>query len=165
MYACQVAWPSSGNATISPSMPGIRLRETGRTSAPQVSMTGRLFQTSAMLVPIAVKASKRSLSSMGIESALMAKAKAANNPPITVPTTSIDQPIGVEQHDRDVIEAGKRPQAEEQRVDDDGRAHPKQHQQAKDRADEQDLAAGSGFDEDHVAQLTGSPAAIRRLFS
>ena len=47
-----------------------------------------------MLVPIAVKASKRSLSSMGIERA-DGEGEGRANPPITVPTTSIDQPIGV----------------------------------------------------------------------
>src|SRR3546814_10511179 len=46
--------------------------------APHTSIGGRLFQTSAMLVPIAVKASTFSFSSIGIEKAPMAKEKAAN---------------------------------------------------------------------------------------
>ena len=49
-------------------------------------MTGRLFHTIAMLVPIAVRASVRSLSSIGIEKALIAKANAAKRPPTNVPT-------------------------------------------------------------------------------
>ena len=32
---------------------------------------------------------------IGIETTLMAKENAANSPPTTVPTTSMDQPIGV----------------------------------------------------------------------
>src|SRR5262249_12009833 len=65
------------------------------TITPQVSMAGRLFQISAMLDPIAVKASVRSLSSIGIENALIAKEKAANRPPTTLPTISIAHPVGV----------------------------------------------------------------------
>ena len=68
--------------------------------------------------------------------------KAANRPPTALPTSSIAQPIGVVNSiGDDVVETGKRPQAEEQRIDDDGRAHPQQHQQAQQHAGEQDLAA------------------------
>ena len=63
--------------------------------AAQVSMTGRLFHTSAMLVPMAVSASVRSLSSIGMEKALIANANAANRPPTAPPTTSIAQPTSV----------------------------------------------------------------------
>ena len=65
------------------------------TIAPQASMTGRLFQTSAMLVPIAVRASTRSSSSIGTAKTLMAKEKAANSAPTTEPTSSSAQPFGV----------------------------------------------------------------------
>ena len=41
----------------------------------------------------------------------------------------------------------ERPQAEEQRIDDNGRPHPDQHQEAKDRAGVQDLPAGGRPDE------------------
>ena len=44
--------------------------------APDVTMTARLRQTSAKTVPIAVRGSTVSSSSLGIESALMAKEKA-----------------------------------------------------------------------------------------
>jgi len=58
-------------------------------------MTGTLFQTSAMLVPIAVKASTRSSSSIGTENALIANENAANSPPTNVPTATSDAPDGV----------------------------------------------------------------------
>ena len=124
--------------------------------AAQVSMTGRLFQTSAMLVPMAVSASVRSLSSIGMEKALMANAKAANRPPTALPTSSIAQPISVVNSiGHDVVEAGKRPQAEKQRIQDDRRAHPQQRQQKKQHAGEQNLAARFRLDEDHVPQADG----------
>ena len=58
-------------------------------------MTGRLFQTSAMLVPMAVSASTFSSSSIGMAKTLMAKEKAANSAPTTEPTISSAQPVGV----------------------------------------------------------------------
>ena len=63
--------------------------------AAQVNMTGRLCQTSAMLVPMAVKASVRSDSSIGMEKALMANANAANRPPTALPISNIAQPTSV----------------------------------------------------------------------
>src|SRR3546814_19334550 len=74
-----VATPSANRAT---------------TIAPQVKETRRLFQTSAMLVPIAVRASVRSFISMGIENALIAKETAANIEPTRLPTTQHAQPAG-----------------------------------------------------------------------
>ena len=62
---------------------------------PQASMTGRLFQTLEMLVPMAVKASVFSSSSMGMEKVLMAKEKAAKRAPTAEPATSMAQPIQV----------------------------------------------------------------------
>ena len=53
-------------------------RRAASTIAPQ-AIIGELFQTIAMLVPIAVSASVRRSSSMGIENTLIAKAKAANS--------------------------------------------------------------------------------------
>ena len=85
-----------GNTTIKPTRPVARLiRKRPTTIAAQVSITGRLFQTSAVLVPIAVRASTRSPSSIGIENALIAKEKAANNPPTAPPTSSMAHPVGV----------------------------------------------------------------------
>jgi len=49
----------------------------------------------------------------------------------------------------DVVEAREGPQAEEQRVDDDGGAHPQQHQQTQQHAGEQDLPVRGRLDEDH----------------
>src|SRR3546814_3910418 len=60
---------------------------------PHSSMTCRLFQTSAQLVPIAVRASTRWSSIIGMEKAEIAKEKAANRPPISVPTTSMAMPV------------------------------------------------------------------------
>lgn len=60
---------------------------------PQLSMTGRLFHTMAMLVPIAVRASVRSASSVGKEKTEMAKA--ANRPPTAPPTSSKAQSSGL----------------------------------------------------------------------
>jgi len=57
-------------------------------------MGTRLFQTRAVLVPMAVKASVRRSSSMGTENTLMAKEKAANSPPTALPTSSIAHPTG-----------------------------------------------------------------------
>src|SRR3546814_19089806 len=74
-----VATPSANRAT---------------TIAPQVKETRRLFQTSAMLVPIAVRASVRSFSSMGIENGLIADEKAANSPQHRLPTTTNAQTAG-----------------------------------------------------------------------
>ena len=123
------------------------------TIAPQVSMTGRLFQTSAMLVPIAVSASTRSSSSIGIEKALMAKEKAANRAPTAVPTISSAQPVGVVNSIAAMcMQAGKRQQAEEQGVDDDGGPHPEQHEQAQQNAGKQDLSSRSRSDDDHAGE-------------
>src|SRR5262245_539191 len=95
-YACQVPCPSTGNTTITTKRQVNRLnRKSPRTMAPQVSMTGRLFHTRAMLVPIAVRASTRSSSSIGIENALIANEKAANRAPTALPTTSIAQPVAL----------------------------------------------------------------------
>jgi hypothetical protein len=58
-------------------------------------MTGMLFQTIEMLVPMAVKASVRWSSSMGTANVLTAKENAAKRPPTAVPTASIPQPCGV----------------------------------------------------------------------
>src|SRR3546814_8781765 len=57
-----------------------------------------------------------------------------------------------EQHRRDVIDAGKRPDAEEQGVDDHRRAHPEQHHAAQQRADKENLPAGAGMRQQHVPQ-------------
>ena len=111
-----------------------------------------MFQTSAMLRAHRGQASVGSLSSIGIEKALIANENAANNPPTAVPTASIAQPTcGGEQHRRDVVETGERHEAEEQRIDDDGGAHPHHHQQAQQHAGEQDLAAGARLDEEQIA--------------
>src|SRR3546814_20414018 len=53
---------------------------------------------------------------------------------------------------RDVIDAGKRPDAEEQGVDDHRRAHPEQHHAAQQRADKENLPAGAGMRQQHVPQ-------------
>src|SRR3546814_8851461 len=58
------------------------------TRAPHSSMTCRLFQTSAQLVPIAVRASTRWSSIIGMEKAEIAKEKAANRPPRSEEHTS-----------------------------------------------------------------------------
>ena len=85
-----------GNTTIKPTRPVAKLsRNRPSTIAPQVSITGRLFQTSAMLVPIAVRASTRSLSSIGIENTLMANENAANKAPTAPPTSNMAHPVGV----------------------------------------------------------------------
>ena len=65
------------------------------TIAPQAIIGARLFHTSFMLVPMAVSASTRRSRSIGTEKTLMAKAKAANKPPIAVPTTSMVHPYAV----------------------------------------------------------------------
>ena len=108
--------------------------------AAQVSMTGRLFHTKAMLVPMAVKASVRSVSSIGIAKALMANANAANS---TADGAADQQHCparrGREQHRNDVIETGKRPQAKKQRIQYDRGTHPQQRQQKKQHAGEQNL--------------------------
>ena len=46
-----------------------------------------------------------------------------------------------EQHGSDVVEPRERQQPEEQRIDENGRAHPYHHQEAEQHAREQDLAA------------------------
>ena len=56
---------------------------------------GRLFQTMAMLVPIAVSASMCSSSIIGMEKTLTAKENEANSAPTTLPTSSNAQPVGV----------------------------------------------------------------------
>ena len=149
--------PSTGKTTIIPSRPvAIPTTTSASMIAAQVSMTGRLFQTSAMLVPMAVNASVRSVSSIGMENALMANAKAANSPPTAPPTSSIAQPVAVVNSiGNDMVEAGERPQAKEQRVDDDGGAHPQQRQQAEQHAGEQNLAARFRPDKDHVPSADG----------
>ena len=63
--------------------------------APQAIITARLFQTIAMLIPIAVSASVRSSSSIGTAKTLIAKAKAANSAPTALPTKSSAHPVGV----------------------------------------------------------------------
>ena len=60
--------------------------------APHAIMGGRLFHTSFMLVPMAVRASTRPSSIMGTAKTLMANANAANKPPIAVPTMTIVHP-------------------------------------------------------------------------
>ena len=81
--------------TISPISPVATLTaKRTRTIAPQAIIGTRLFHTSAMLVPIAVRASVRRSSNMGTEKALMASPNAAKIPPMAVPTTIIAQPIG-----------------------------------------------------------------------
>jgi hypothetical protein len=59
---------------------------------PQVSITGRLFQTSDMLTPIVVSAPVPSSSIVGIPNTLTAKPKAATMPLTAVPVSSSDQP-------------------------------------------------------------------------
>ena len=51
-------------------------RKSANTIAAQVSMTGRLFQTSAMLDPMAVSESIRRSSNIGIANVLIANEKA-----------------------------------------------------------------------------------------
>ena len=54
-----------------------------------------------------------------------------------------------------MVEAGERAQAEEQRIEDDRRAHPQQRQQQKQHAGEQYLAARFRLDEDHLPEADG----------
>ena len=70
-------------------------KNNAKTMAPHVSITGRLFQNSAKLVPIAVRASTFLSSSIGIEKTLIANEKPANKAPTADPTSSIAQPVGV----------------------------------------------------------------------
>ena len=80
---------------------------------------------------------------------------------------SIAQPTGVVRRiAEDPIEARERPDAEEQRVDQNRGPHPEQHQQAEQQPGEEDLRAGPRPHEAAwCASVGGSPASRARLFS
>ena len=75
--------------------------------APQTIIGARLFQTSAMLVPIAVSASTLRSRSIGMEKTLIAKANEANRPPTTVPTPRMIHPTGSVSRKTDFVVVGE----------------------------------------------------------
>ena len=111
-----------------------------------------MFQTSIMLVPMAVSASTRWSRSIGTEKTLTAKAKAANKPPIAVPNEHHPSRCGTQEHADDMIETREGRDAEEKRVEQHRRAHPQQHEQAKQQASEETCAPARGRTRKHRAE-------------
>ena len=121
------------------------------TIAPQAIIGTRLFQTIAMLVAIAVNASGRWSSSMGTENTLIAKPKRRTARRRAFHEQHCEAHGRRENSVDDMVQSRERPDTEEQRVDQNRRPHPENHQQAQEQTGEEDLRAGTRLNLEHSA--------------